>query len=99
MRTAEELTTLVEENISDFYHEDGFVMEYGAEVVDTEGGYEGEGEYCHKIILFKEENIYVKIQASFYSYDGVELDHAEVYQVVPEDVMVVQYKKVITNGK
>ena len=99
MRTVEELITLVEENISDFYHEDAFLSEHGAEVEDEEGGYEGDGEYCHKVILFKEENIYIKIQASYYSYDGVELDYAEVYQVVPENVMVVQYKKVNVNGK
>lgn len=99
MRTVEELITLVEENISDFYHEDGFVMEHGAEIEDEVGGYEGDGEYCHKVILFKEENIYIKIQASYYSYDGVDLGYAEVYQVVPENVMVVQYKKVNVNGK
>ena len=93
MRTVEELITLVEVNISDFYHEDGFVMEHGAEVVDTEGGYEGEGEYCHKIILFKEENIFIKIQASYYSYEGVELDYAEVYEVEPREVVVTKYFK------
>ena len=93
MRTVEELITLVEENISDFYHEDAFLSEHGAEVEDEEGGYEGEGEYCHKIVLFKEENIFIKIQASYYSYEGVELDYAEVYEVEPREVVVTQYFK------
>ena len=93
MRTVEELITLVEENISDFYHEDAFVSKHGAEVEDEVGGYEGDGEYCHKVILFKEENIYIKIQASYYSYDGVELDYAEVYEVEPREVVVTQYFK------
>ena len=93
MRTIEELIKLVEENISDFYHEDHFLETHGAEEVDSEGGYEGEGEYCHKIILFKEENIFIKIQASYYSYGGVEFDYAEVYEVEPREVVVTQYFK------
>lgn len=93
MRTSEELIKLVEENISYFYHEDSFLETHGAEEVDSEGGDEGEGEYCHKIILFKEENIFIKIQASYYSYEGVELDYAKVYEVEPREVVVTQYFK------
>ena len=93
MRTSEELIKLVEENISYFYHEDSFLETHRAEEVDSEGGDEGEGEYCHKIILFKEENIFIKIQASYYSYEGVELDYAKVYEVEPREVVVTQYFK------
>lgn len=93
MRTSEDLIELVEKNISYFYHEDSFLETPGAEEVDSEGGYEGEGEYCHKIILFKEENIFIKIQASYYSYGGVELDYAEVYEVESREVVVTQYFK------
>lgn len=93
MRTSEDLIELVEKNISYFYHEDSFLETHGAEEEDLEGGYEGEGEYCHKIILFKEENIFIKIQASYYSYEGVELDYAEVYEVEPREVVVTQYFK------
>ena len=93
MRTSEDLIELVEKNISDFYHEDSFLETHGAEEVDSEGGYEGEGEYCHKVILFKEENIFIKIQASYYSYEGVELDYAEVDEVEPREVVVTQYFK------
>ena len=93
MRTSEDLIELVEKNISDFYHEDSFLETHGAEEVDSEGGYEGEGEYCHRIILFKEENIFIKIQASYYSYGGVELDYAEVYEVESREVVVTQYFK------
>ena len=93
MRTSENLIELVKKNINEFYFEDSFIETHGAEEVDSEGGNEGEGEYCHKIILFKEENIFIKIQASYYSYEGVELDYAEVYEVEPREVVVTQYFK------
>ena len=70
MRTSEDLIELVNENISDFYYEDHFLETHGAEEVDSEGGYEGEGEYCHKIILFKEENIFIKIQTLWLEKTG-----------------------------
>ena len=93
MRTSEDLIELVKKNINEFYFEDSFIETHGAEEVYSEGGYEGEGEYCHKIILFKEENIFIKIQASYYSYEGVELDYAEVYEVEPREAVVTQYFK------
>lgn len=93
MRTKEELIKLVEENKDYFYFEDSYLVEQGAETVDEEGGSEGDGEYCHKVFLFKEENIYIKIQASYYSYEGIELDYSEVYEVEPKEVLVTQYVK------
>lgn len=87
MRTSEDLIELVKKNINGFYLEDRFIETHGAEEVDSEG------EYYHKIILFKEENIFIKIQASYYSYEGVELDYAEVYEVEPREVVVTEYFK------
>lgn len=89
MRTSEDLIELVKKNINEFYFEDSFIETHGAEEVDSEG----EGEYYHKIILFKEENIFIKFKASYYSYEGVELDYAEVYEVEPREVVVTQYFK------
>ena len=48
-----------------------------------------------ELIKLVEENI-----SDFHHKDAFVSEHgAEVYQVIPEDVMVVQYKKVDTNGK
>ena len=46
-----------------------------------------------ELITLVEENIFIKIQASYYSYEGVELDYAEVYEVEPREVVVTEYFK------
>jgi len=62
-------------------------------LVDQEGGGEGDGEYCHWVRYYPELNFYLKVQANYYSYNGVDFDYAEVYEVEPKEVVVTQYHK------
>lgn len=64
-----------------------------SELVDQEGGGEGEGEYCHWVRYYPELNFYLKVTANYYSYDGVDFDYGEVYEVEPKEVLVTQYHK------
>jgi hypothetical protein len=60
--------------------------------VESEGGGEGEGEYCYGVIKVGEE--YYKADWSYYSYDGCEYDGIEstVRVVTPKEKTIVVYE-------
>lgn len=64
------------------------------EVVESEGGHEGEGEYVcrvYAVVNAKGESVLYVRQTGFYeSYNGTEWDDTLV-QVYPREVMVTQY--------
>lgn len=62
--------------------------------VDSHGGNEGEGEYCHRVFKFSLDSTdqveYVKFYGSYYSYDGI---YYSGYNFVkPVDRMVTFYE-------
>lgn len=62
----------------------------GGEMVENHGG-EGEGERYWSVWYFPANNIYIKFFGYYYSYDGATLH--DIYEVVPEQVMVTKYKR------
>lgn len=65
-------------------------------VADEEGGYEGGGEYVHRIIGIhngdREKCVsFVRIFGHYESYNGTEYDD-DMKQVWPHQVTVIQYK-------
>lgn len=74
--------------------EDDMVHGLGIECVETEGGYEGGGEYADAVFaVINEEGIpltYFRITGSYNSYDGTEWSDT-VKEVVPREVTITQY--------
>lgn len=69
--------------------EEGFTFE----VVDSEGGYEGGGEYVERVVKMENAEgdfFFVKFTGSYYSCNGTEMD-SEFEFVKPKQVTVTQY--------
>lgn len=78
------------------YHFDGYADDLGDEpaaavkelvgefeVVDSYGG-EGEGETWYQVAHLKDWGFFVKIDAHYQSYDGVQYDDADIIEVHPK---------------
>lgn len=63
-------------------------------VVDSEGGYEGAGEYAHIVfrVKYKSETYYVMFTGSYSSWTDTEWDEPKF--VEPYEVTVTKYKDV-----
>lgn len=75
-----------------FYDEDG--NSWSCELVDSEGGYEGGGDYVERVFAFKcNENVVAHVRGTgFYSsYEGTEWDSNDLTFVNPREVMVIHY--------
>lgn len=59
--------------------------------VDSEGDYEGGGEYAMKVLHFVNHDVYLKLEGVYYSYNGTEWDD-EVKEVRPFEKTVIVYE-------
>jgi len=62
------------------------------EHMESEGGGEGEGEYCYGVIRLKDK--YYKAEWQYYSYNGCDYDYIEerVHEVVPKQKTITVYE-------
>ena len=65
--------------------------DFGYEHIESDGGGEGEGEYCYGIIKFQDK--YYQAEWSYYSYQGCETDYIvdTIKEVVPKEVTKTVY--------
>lgn len=72
--------------------EDGDYVMDGVDMkhIEQDGGGEGGGEHCETVVQAGDK--YYKIVYSYYSYDGYNYDHADVYEVVPVERLVTFYE-------
>ena len=63
------------------------------EKVDSEGGYEGAGEYAYSVFKISdgETSEYLKYEYNYYSHYGLCLDYAIIRKVVSKKVYVEQW--------
>ena len=68
------------------------LLQSGYEHITSEGGGEGEGEYCYGVI--KIGDTYLKAEWSYYSYDGCEYDHifGTLEVVTPKQKTITVYE-------
>lgn len=93
--TAEEIIKKLEEDYdkSDFWNEDLDTEDFGEwEMVDEEGGYEGGGEYAHRVVHFKTHDVYIKLEGFYSSYAGTDYEDEEYQIVKPTQRMVTFYE-------
>lgn len=82
----------------DFVRDQGNVIEYvkyTIEVVDQEGGGEGEGEHWHSVIKVSEpfkNDRYFYIPGYYSSYDGTDIEWDEIYEVEPYEKKVIDWR-------
>lgn len=62
------------------------------EEVDSQGGGEGGGEHFHSVIFFKDHNVYLRADGTYYSYDGIN-GADEFYEVEPQEKTITIYIK------
>jgi hypothetical protein len=65
------------------------------EVVDQEGGGEGEGEHWHCVFKVEREGVlhgYYYIPGYYQSYNGTEIEWSATYEVEPFDKVVVDWR-------
>lgn len=60
-------------------------------IVDSYGG-EGEGEQYYKVYHFLAHDIFIKTDAIWISYDGIDWDGSEFYEVHHFQVTKTEYK-------
>ena len=62
--------------------------------MESEGGGEGEGEYCYGVVRLKDK--YYKAEWQYYSYHGCDYDYIEnsIHEVVPKQKTITVYEKV-----
>lgn len=61
-----------------------------SEEVDCYGG-EDCGTEWYTVWYFKDHDVYIKVDAEYYSYEGVDFDGAVVSQVFPTKVTRIEY--------
>lgn len=83
---------------SDFHHEE--VTELDVEgfghlqVIDTTGG-EGQGDHAHIVFKLTEDDFtvrYYKVDGYYSSYDGVDWDGSDLYEVTPRERTITVYE-------
>ena len=58
--------------------------------IEQDGGGEGGGEYCYTVVKLRDK--FLKIEYSYYSYNGYETEDAEVYEVEATQRLVTFYE-------
>ena len=71
------------------YKEDEETKAIPLEWIEQDGG-EGGGEYCYTVVKLGDK--FLKIEYSYYSYNGYETDGAEVYEVEATERLVTFYE-------
>jgi len=61
-------------------------------LAEEHGGYEGQGEDCHKVYYFKDHEVYLRIDGFYASYEGSEWDN-DPYEVRPQQKQITVYNK------
>ncbi len=61
------------------------------EEVDSEGDYEGGGEYAMKVLHFVDHDVYLKLEGAYYSYNSTEWDD-ELKEVRPQEKTITVYE-------
>lgn len=80
---------------SDLGHDDVNWPQVGlgaVELADEHGGYEGQGEDCHKVYFFKDHEVYLRIDGYYASYSGSDWDN-DPYEVKPQEKLITVYQK------
>lgn len=97
MKTFKEIVEILKEKVDliqwcyDDFDKEELEKELGSfERIEEHGG-EGEGQNYYTIDYFKEHNVYVKLQASYYSYHGVETEGAYFVEVFPTEVTKIEF--------
>ena len=93
----EDVSTLLHELFSDdkdhLYGKEkqAALKDFGYLHIESEGGGEGEGEYCYGIIKVGEQ--YLKAEWSYYSYEGCSFDYIEstIRVVTPSQRTITVY--------
>ena len=65
--------------------------------VEQKGGYEGQGEDAHTIfkLVFQDGEIgFLRVDYSYFSYDGCQFDYCSINAAEPQNVVVVQYNPI-----
>ena len=72
---------------------DRVLKDSDCESIESEGGGEGEGEYCYGVIRIKDK--YYKAEWSYYSYNGCDYDNIEhtIHEVIPEQKTITVYTR------
>lgn len=73
---------------------DKLLNESDCEHMESDGGGEGEGEYCYGVIRLKDK--YYKAEWQYYSYNGCDYDYikSSVHEVVPKQKTITVYESV-----
>lgn len=90
----EELTAKINEiGVSAIAHEDFTKEELDMELVHSEGGHEGEGEYAERVFehVNGDEKIYIKITGFYSSYHGTDWD-SDFEKVEPVQKTITVYE-------
>jgi hypothetical protein len=61
-------------------------------LIDKEGGYEGGGEYAHRVIYFTDHDVYIKLEGTYSSYGGMDIDDSDYEEVRPTERLVTFYE-------
>lgn len=71
---------------------DELMKEVGHEVMESQGGGEGEGEYCYSVIKLGDK--FFKAEWSYYSYNGCDFDYIEdtITEVTPKQKTITVYE-------
>lgn len=61
-----------------------------AKLVESDGGYEGSGEYAYSVIEFNGK--FYKFEYAYYSYNGCDYDDMTVSEVEPKQKTITVYE-------
>ncbi len=95
--TAEEIIEILEKNEIDacvFGYMDYSSKDLGlgeVKEVQQEGG-EGEGEAWNSVQYFKDHDVYLRVDATYTSYNGCDFDDSTIKEVKPVERMVTFYE-------
>lgn len=76
----------------DFETEENEAIFGNSTVVDEEGGYEGGGEYVHRVRHFTDHNVFIKLEGFYSSYNGTDWDGYDYEEVKPVERTVTFYE-------
>lgn len=73
---------------------ENLIKDADCEHMESDGGGEGEGEYCYGVVRLKDK--YYKAEWQYYSYHGCEYDDIEhsIHEVVPKQKTITVYESV-----
>jgi hypothetical protein len=73
------------------FEERDWIKHFDYDLIDGHGG-EGEGENYWRVYYFPKYNCYLKITGSYQSYDGVNWDYGDYYEVFPKEKTITVYE-------